>query len=317
MFDPYDQGLEHIRAVNGSMLGSLFELPTTMTMLALTGDEYSVVDSSLNYFSQHGYTSIAAHNGSRTLLEGLKHAEAARKYAGCQGTSFYDWEWSPYDSIPHLASMAWNLGPHILHNPIAFSDSASVAHITTEIYPDDQPPSLEINLTITSVHYRLLPGGSWQTSSLSPDGADLYSADINLTAPGTSGLEYYIEASDSRNRKHTAPADAPFSIFEARFPEYPGEERNKEPEIPVATISFANGRIVVRWTPVAGATGYEVHGAANAEFIPSPSTFLTTISAPFTVYAEMLPLSMLPDQFFYRVVAVNSQKPPTDYMTTR
>ena len=314
MFDPYDQGIEYIRAVNGSMLGSLFELPTTITLLALTQGN---IHQSLNYFSQNGYPSIAAHNGSRTLLAGLNNAEAARSYASCQGTSFYDWEWSPYDSIPHLASMAWNLGPHILHKPIAFSDSASVAHISAEIYPDDEPPSLEINLTSMTVHYRLLPGGSWQTSSLSPDGADLYSADINLTAPGTSGLEYYIEAGDSRSRTHTAPADAPFSTFEAKFPEYPGEETSDLLEAPVATISFTKGHIVVRWTPVAGATGYEVYGAAKAEFTPSPSTFLTTISAPFTVYVEMLPLSMLPDQFFYRVVAVNSQKPPTDYMTSR
>ncbi|MBU1936117.1 carbohydrate binding domain-containing protein, partial [bacterium] len=171
MFDPFDQGTEVIRAINGSMLGSLFELPTTMTMLTLTGDQNSVVDSSLNYFSQHGYSSIAAHNGMRELLAGLKQAEAARSYAGCQGISFYDFEWSPYDSIPNIASMAWNLGPHILHTPITFSDSASTAHITAEIYPDNQPPSLQINLTTTSVHYRLLPGGSWQTKPLSSDGA--------------------------------------------------------------------------------------------------------------------------------------------------
>ncbi len=315
MFNPFNQGVEYIRAVNGSMLGSLFELPTTMTLLALPGDEN--LDSSLNYFSQHGYPSIVAHNGADNLLTGLKRAEAARSYAGCQGTSFYDWEWSPYDSIPHLASMAWNLGPHILHKPIAFSDSASVAHISAEIYPDDEPPSLEINLTSMTVHYRLLPGGSWQASSLSPDGADLYSANINLTAPGTSGLEYYIEAGDSRGRTHTAPADAPFSTFEAKFPEYPGEETSEELEAPVATISFTKGRIVVRWKPVVGATAYEVHGATNAEFTPSPSTFLTTISAPFTVYVEMLPLSMLPDQFFYRVVAVKSTKPAENYITTR
>ncbi len=305
MFDPNHNARDCHWAVNGTLAGSLSELQgIPIALLGLIGEK---VDSSLNYFSQQGFPSIAAHGGGG-LQVGLIEAEAARlhKGGGCQGASLYSWYWSDYDSIPGFASMTWNLGPHILHKPIVFADSAATAHITAEIYPDRQPPYLQISLTLARVQYRLLPGGSWQSANLASQGADVYAADINLAAPGTTGIEYYIEAKDSRNRTHTAPADAPFSTFSADFPKYGGEERLEALESPVATISVADGRPVVRWTPVKGATSYEVHTGPEPFFTPSPSTLRTTISAPGTVYVEMTSLSMLPERFFYRIVAKDS-----------
>lgn len=306
MFDPYHNARDCHWGVNGSVSGSLSELEgIPITLLGLLGDK---VDSSLNYFSQEGFPSIAAHNGGGTLQVGLIEAEAARRHkgGGCQGASFFAWYWGYYDSIPSFASTTWNLGPHILHKPIVFTDSAATAHIAAEIYADRQPPYLQINLTTIRLQYRLLPGGSWQAANLVSQGADVHAADINLATPGTSGIEYYIEAKDSRGRTHTAPADAPFSTFSANFPEYGGGERIEILESPVATMTIADGRPVVRWAPVKGATAYEVHAGPEPFFTPSPSTLRTTIASPGTVYVEMLPWSMLPERLFYRIVAKDS-----------
>jgi len=308
-FDPYHEGSECRRAINGSMMGSLFELPTTMCLLALS-EKY--IDSSLYYFSQHGYPSVSCHAGWNSMELGLKEAEAARRHAGCQGISFFTWDWDDFDDIPSFASMGWNLGPHIVHQPIVFTDSAASALITAEIYPDAQPASLEITLASETVHYRLLPGGTWQSAPLFFQGADLFSATINLTAPGTSGLEYYIEASDSRERTHSAPADAPFSTFTANFPSYGESDRSTTLKSPRITLSIANGQPVVRWTPVEGADRYEVHTSTDPSFLPCPATWRANIPAPLTVYVEMRPLSTLPDRFFYRVVAVDSHAPRTN-----
>ncbi|MFH1011662.1 MAG: hypothetical protein V1784_10575 [bacterium] len=308
MFDPFHNARNCHWGMNGTIAGSLSELQgLPIVLLGLQG---SRIDSSLNYFSQNGFPSIAAHGGT-SLQVGLTEAEAARRQrsGGCQGASLYSWYWSDYDSIPSFSSMLWNLGPHIVHKPLVFTDSAAVAHIAAEIFPDRQPPYLQISLSSARVHYRLLPGGSWQSATLVSQGAELYAADISLSAPGTSGIEYYVEATDSRNRTHTAPADAPFSTFAASFPAYGGGQRQEELESPVATITFANGRPVVRWTPVKGATSYEVHAGPEPFFKPVPSTWRATLPAPMTVFAEMTPLSMLPDRFFYRVVALNTPTP--------
>jgi hypothetical protein len=291
--------------MNGSTTNSLNELNgLPITLLGLYGEK---ADSSLGYFSQQGFPSIAAHGGT-SLQVGLTETEAARRYkgGGCQGASLYSWVWSDYDSIPSFASMAWNLGPHILHKPIAFTDSVATVRISAEIFADHQPSYLQVNLTTTRIQYRLLPGGSWQTANLVSQGADLYSVDINLATPGTSGIEYYIEAKDSRNRTHTAPADAPFSTFSASFPKYGGEERITILESPTATMTIVDGKPVVRWTPVKGATAYEVHTGPEPDFTPTPFTLRTTIASPGTVYVEMLPWSMLPERLYYRIVAIDT-----------
>jgi hypothetical protein len=306
MFDPFHNAQDCHWAMNGTMAGSLSELQgLPIVILGLLADTDNI---SVKYFSEQGFPSIAGLGGSNMRI-GLVDAEAARRYMsqGCQGASLFTWDWSDYDSIPNYASMLWNLGPHIIHKPIVFTDSAAVAHITAEIYPDRQPPYLQISLTTTRIHYRLLPGGSWQTANLVSQGADLFTADINLTPTGTSGIEYYIEAKDSRNRTHTAPADAPFSTFSASFPRYGGgEEHHEELQSPVATISFVDGRPVVRWNPIKGATTYEVHVGTEPDFKPRQSTWRATILAPTTLFVETTPLAMLPDRFFYRIVASDS-----------
>ena len=58
------------------------------------------------------------------------------------------------------------------------------------------------------------------------------------------------------------------------------------PTAPVVTITKSGGQVIVDWTHQGANSAYEVYRSATPYFTPGPATYVTTLIAPTSIYAD-------------------------------
>jgi hypothetical protein len=282
-FDPNAEGNARSRAINGTMVGSLLELPSAMEMMAMVGYSGNV-DSTFRYFEHNGHSQVMSVNLVRSSLSCSWEVEryvnwwlTAQRFGSNRGLEFYCWngnqigvEWK----IMELGSIAWNFGPYIVHSPVSFVSRPDSIFITAEIWSDAfycaTPPSIPTKL----LRYRMLPSSTWQETDLQLVGADTYTRALAVSNPNYTGIEYYITATDHRSQTNTAPADAPARTFTATFPPLintPIEQNFRRVNYVIHQIP---GFSILEWPSVAGVRWYEVHRGAQPDFAERSTTLI-------------------------------------------
>ncbi len=254
--------------------GSLQQLATPVQIMGMT--DYSTnLDSSLAYFQTNAHSSVVASYGSSGFAKCVDGAIVARRHLNtCTGMEFYDWDSTMYDLIPDYADLAWNLGPYIVHTPVVFTSRPASVDIQAELWTDLFRASLPPTLTARTLRYRLLPSGSWTSVTMNSVSPETYGVTVSLGSPSVTGIEYYLETTDSRGQTRRAPSGAPTETFVALFP--PGAGPDRVPgyeEIPY-TVAHVLGYSQLEWEERDGVDWYEVHVGEHPELIDNSPTLV-------------------------------------------
>ncbi len=255
-------------------IGSLQQLATPVQIMGMT--DYSTnLDSSFSYFQANAHSSVVASYGISGFARCVDGAIVARRHRDtCNGMQFYDWDSTMYDLVPDYADLAWNLGPYIVHTPVVFTSHPSSVVVQAEMWADLFRASIPPTLTARTLRYRLLPSGSWTSLTLNSVSPETYAATVSLGSPSVTGLEYYLEVTDSRGQTRRAPSGAPTETFVALFP--PGAGPDRVPgyeEIPYA-VTTVFGYPQLEWEVRDGVDWYEVHVGEHPEFIENSPTLV-------------------------------------------
>ena len=255
--------------------GSLQELSPTIEILAMA-DYTDNLDSSFSYFAANNHPSIMSGGEKNGLPKFVDGALKARQWSStCRGLSIYGWGTSQFDDLlPGAADLAWNVGPYIVHTPVVFTNQPSTVTIQAEMWTDDFRESPAPVLTIKRVRYRLLPSGSWTNVTMGNVGTDTYSATISLGSPSNTGIEYYIETTDTRVQTRRAPYSAPTETFVALFPPGGGPEGVPGYVELDYVINMIASHPEVSWPAAADADWYEVHLGDEPDLSPGSATLV-------------------------------------------
>jgi hypothetical protein len=191
---------------------------------------------------------------------------------------YYDYFFEYFQRfLKDVGKMAWNLGPFIIHTPVGLDAGQTQVTISAEMWSDtlQQTTSPAINQRI--IRYRLLPSSTWLQTNMTAAGTDYFTA--NLTLPGgTTGLEYYLAATDHRNRTQTCPIDAPTTTFLTMFPSAPPPLRQPSRVQMEFTTSAVGTAPLIEWSSPAGVKYFEIRLLDNAPSHPEQAELIATVS---------------------------------------
>ena len=256
--------------------GALQELSPAVELMAMS-DYSSNLDSTIAYFAGGGHPCIVA-NALWLSYDGFLRAALAARRQGALAFQFYMWQ-GDIDSeleprIQTHGDLAWNMGPYIVHQPAAVAARADSLVIQAEMWTDNFHVSEPVSLTATTLHYRILPGGSWTSVPLTPDGTDLYRGVIRGISSAATNVEYYLAVTDHRAQSRMAPADAPQKVFRVTFTmggSAPGGDGGEEIPHSLRRLSAAT---VVEWAADSSVDWYEVHVGSAPDFSAASTTRL-------------------------------------------
>ncbi len=257
-------------------IGALPALSPAVEMMTLS--EYTLnLDSSFIYFASYGHPVIVANALWLKYVTFLRAAESARRQ-GVPGMQWYVWEGDCDSELePRVqvhGDLAWNFGPYIIHQPPAAMTRPDSLVIRAEMWTDNFHVSDPVSLTATILHYRILPGGSWSSVPLTPDGTDLYRGMIRGISSAATNVEYYLSGTDHRAQSRTAPADAPQKVFRVTFTtggSAPGGDGGEEIPHSLRRLSAAT---VVEWAADSSVDWYEIHVGSAPDFSAASTTRL-------------------------------------------
>ena len=177
--------------------------------------------------------------------------------------------------IPFFGDLAWNLGPYIVHSPLQFSTRPDSITVSAEMWADTFYQATQPSVTNAVLHCRWLPSGTYSTLPMARTGTDTYAATIHSVPTGTTGISYYLSATDHRSQTANAPADAPQNTFTATFPvtgNPPGDRHGEV--IPFSTHGVPGG-VLMEWARHDSVQWYEVHAGHQADFGPNSRTLIS------------------------------------------
>lgn len=285
--DPFDIWVDDPRAMPIAVLpwtaGALQELPSPVEMMNMASYTDNV-DSSFAYFAANGHPAILALDGYQAQENqgfdlNVNSMIKAYNTPSCAGVMYYDYFMDYFQRFQRdVGKMAWNLGPYIVHTPIQLEAGQTNVTFEAEMWSDTFQQSSSPSITQRIVRYRMLPGTTWQQATLAPNGTDHFIT--TLTIPGgTTGIEYYLSATDHRAMTHLCPVDAPSTTFLVMFPSMPPPIMNP----PRAQLEFTTTLIgttpLIEWQPLGGIKYYEVRLAENGETEPRQMRVIATLSA--------------------------------------
>lgn len=263
--------------------GAIEEVPSDLEFIAF--ENYTTdFDSSLEFFAQHGHETIPSVSGMYGFEPQMKSALAARNHENVVGLNFYSWQFNFQDRMPNLASLAWNLGPFIIHSPPEYTGRPDTVRLTAEIWSDNFMLEEIPQITAAELHYRILPYSTWRTADLVPAGVDMYEAVLDMSDPWASGIEYYLSASDHRDQTRTAPADAPAVLFRINLPMESGQLLSPDYlEVEFEVERYAN-HTKLTWPEVETALWYEIHQEPSSDIGPQSPTLVARQASCCSTY---------------------------------
>ncbi|MBI5059387.1 hypothetical protein HZB60_06355 [candidate division KSB1 bacterium] len=273
-------------------VGGLQMLPAPIEMMNQA--QYTTnVDSAFAYFAANGHPSVIAMDGGQMDMGSVGFALnrqsviKATQYPSCRGLQFYDWVLALNEQLGVHGGMAWNMGPYFVHSPLTLQPGQGSATILADIWSDtlrqaDTIPAIPQRL----VRYRLLPSGTWQQTTLAAVGTDAFSATVNLA--GSTGIEYYLEATDHRGLTKTCPAEAPARTFHALLPISSGPAIVPDREEVEYRIAALGGYPLIEWEAAHDVKLYEVRLASSDAQKPTAMELVSRQSpqSPRFVFAD-------------------------------
>jgi hypothetical protein len=259
--------------------GALQELPAPVEVMAMTGYT-SDLDSSLIYYAANNHPGITACGLGDAISWAVNCAVVARRQPNCTGFMYWMWDDFGRDEITArmmiAGDLAWNIGPFILHHPLS---SSAVRPDSLQVFADMWSDTFRVTpdpyLTEATLHYRLLPGGTWRTTPLANQGRDTYAAAIHNIGGSAASVEYYLTCTDHREQTSAAPADAPAHVFSVTLPAAAsgGGNPHEGDRIEFSSTEVSGNRMLA-WTSKAGIKWYEVH-YGTPDFSPESRSLLT------------------------------------------
>lgn len=278
-FDPNAEGTAWSRANNGTLVGSLLELPAPIEMMAMLSYTRNL-DSTCRYFDRYNHPIVIAggivSSSEQQFLNGML---TAQNYDCTRGIDYYFWQGQQvgYEyKIMEIGSMGWNLGPYLIHNPIGTNSIRDSVVITAEIWSDSFRIPAAATINQATLYYRYVPGSAtWLSMPMRSTGTDLYSGSIPVTSQTTTSVQYYISATDNRAQTQKAPTDGPTRYFTARLPA--GSSSSLPSNVQRVTYTVADmgdSYSLLQWSPLSRVDCYEVHRGAIPDFTEASQTLV-------------------------------------------
>lgn len=294
--DPFDIWVDDPRAmpilVGPWTVGALQELPSPVEMMNMASYTENI-DSSFAYFAQNGHPAIMALDGYQ-VQEGygfdlnVNAMIKAYNTPSCDGVMYFDYFMEYFQLfLKDVGKMAWNMGPYIIHTPIDLDAGQSSVIISADMWSDTLQQATSPTINQRFVRYRMLPSSTWQQTNLNVDGTEHFA--VTLAIPGgTTGIEYYLSATDHRTMTKTCPTDAPATTFLAMFPSAP-PPIIAPTRIELQTTSSMIGTAqLLEWDPTTGVKFYEVRYSESGELEPERMELVATLSieSPRYLFAD-------------------------------